>query len=275
MHTISEKKLLLLSPSDIRLSQYRARSNLDEYSLFSLASSILANGIITPLTVMRDGKDKYILISGERRLKAAKLAGLRRVPCAVHSIDEKTAAVFSLADNLGRESIDFFEQAKAIEYLMGVYAMSLSEIAQRLGTSQSALLAKLRLLKIPEDKRERILSGKLTEEHALALIDLDKKDMSLVLDAVISERLNVRQTKELVNSVNSPVPETQEDREPPIRKTAIGDVKFFTNSLTKLLITMQNSGVRTSLDRKETDSFVEYKIKIDKSPDRQLSFSGI
>ncbi len=275
MHTISEKKLLLLRPADIRISPFRARNDMDEYSLFSLASSILANGIITPLCVMRDGKDKYILISGERRLKAAKLAGLRRVPCAVHSIDEKTAAVFALADNLGRENIDFFEQAKAIEKLMGMYSMSLSDIAQRLGTSQSALTMKLKLLKIPEDKRERILSGGLTEEHALALLELEKKDMSLVLDAVISERLNARQTKELVISVNSPVPEIEIKEEQPIRKTAIGDVKFFTNSLTKLLITMQNSGVRTSLDRHETESSVEYKIKIDKNPDRQLAFSGI
>lgn len=274
MHTITGKNLLLLRPSDIILSRERARTRFDEYELHTLSSNILSNGILEPICVRQDGKDRYILICGERRLKAAKMAGLRRVPCVVHKTDEKTATVYALAENLSRSPLDFFEQAKAIERLIFAFNMTKSDISAKLGISQLSLSDKLSLLKIPQDKQDRILSANLTEAHAIQLSKLDKKDLSLILDAVISERLSVKQTEELIRSVNSPE-EKEEICKEPIRKSAIGDVKLFSNSLTKLLLTMQNSGVKTSLVRRETEEFVEYKIRIDKGPDRQLSFSGI
>ena len=275
MHTISERKLLMLRPCDISVLSDSHGSRFDEYSLHMLASSILSNGMLEPLSVRREGRDKYILISGERRLKSAKIAGLRRVPCVVHEVSETEAAICSLALNINRENLDFFEQAKAINRLIGAYCIPVSDISQRLGMSGSAISGKLNLLKIPEDKRKRILAAGLTEAHAGAIAGLDKNNMALVLDAVISESLSVKQTKELILSVTAPRKEEALPPAPPVRKSAIGDMKLFSNSLTKLLITMQNSGIRTSLDRKETESFTEYTVRIENCKEKQLSFLGI
>ena len=274
MHTINGNKLLLLRPSDIVFQSDRPKRRIDEYELHALASNILANGILEPVCVRQESKDKYVLICGERRLRAAKAAGLRRVPCVIHKTDEKGAALYSLVENLARRPLDFFEQAERLEDLMFTFNMTKSEISGKIGISQSAISSKLRLLKIPEEMRTHILSAKLTEEHAEVLSSLDKKDMPLILDAIISENLGAKQARELVRSVNSPEAK-EEISEPPVRKSAIGDIKLFSNSLAKLLLTMQNSGHRTSLARKEAPEFVEYKIRIQKSPDKQLSFSGI
>lgn len=271
MHTINDKKILLLRPSDILCSPDRPRKIFDEYELHTLASSILSIGVVEPLCVRRTGKEKYTLISGERRLKAAKIAGIRRVPCVVHNVDDKSAAVYSLASNINRENLNFFEQAEAINRLIGVYNIEKSDFSNQLGMAVSTLQHKLELLKIPKDCRERIIYAGLTESHAAAIAGTPKSDMPLILDAVISEQLSVKQTKELISSANKPLPEEPKPA-PVIRKSAIGDIKFFSNSLAKLLITMQNSGIRTSLVHKEENDYIEYKIRIENRAKKQMSF---
>lgn len=279
MHTISEKKLLLLRPDDILPSPDQPRKSFDEYELRSLAESILANGIIEPLCVRQAGKNKYLLISGERRLRAAKMVGIRRLPCVVHNTDEKDAAVFTLAENIQRSDLNFFEEAAAIDRLLGLYGISRAEMAKRLGMAQSTLANKLQLLKIGTLERERILAANLTERHALALLPLNKADMSAALDIVTGEQLSVKKTEELVRSMLKPPFEQQKDlNEPqqdtqPVRKTAIGDVKLFSNSLSKLLTTMQNAGIQASSHSRETDSYIEYEVRIEKTG--QLTFAGI
>ena len=277
MHTISENRLFLLRPSDILLSPDRTRRQFDEYELRTLASSILSCGMIEPLVVRREGRDKYILISGERRLKAARTAGIRRLPCVVHEVDCRTAAIYSAAANVCRKDLDIFETAESVDRLIGIYGIGRTEIARSLGMPGAALEGKLKLLRIPADMRESILTANLCESQALELLKLDKKDMSLVLDAVIGEALNARQTRELVKSVTSPEREplkhTAPNQAPPTRKSAIGDLNMFSNSLTKLLVTLRDSGIGTSLERKETDGFIEYKIRLDKRKEKQLALS--
>lgn len=277
MHTISEKKLLLLRPSDILPSPDQPRKCFDEYELHALAESILSNGIIEPLCVRQAGKNKYLLISGERRLRAAKIAGIRRLPCVVHNTDEKNAAVFTLAGNIGRADLNFFEEAAAIDRLLGLYGISRTEMAKRLGMAQSTLSNKLRLLKIGSLERERILAANLTERHARALLALGKADMSTALDIVIGEQLNAKKTEELVRSILTPPAEEKSadpaQDTPPVRKTAIGDVKLFSNSLSKLLTTMKNAGIQASSFSRETDNYIEYEVRIEKTG--QLIFAGI
>lgn len=274
MHTISEKKILLLRPDEISPSLDQPRKNFDEYELRSLCDSIRANGIIEPLTVRREGKSGYVLISGERRLRAAKMAGLRRVPCVVHNTDLKNAAVMSLTENIQRSDLNFFEEAEAIDRLIGIYGISKADMAARLGMAQSTLSNKLRLLKIAPPDREKIIGAGLNVRHVRALLRLEKDDVSFVLEAVINNRMSVKETEELVKSIVEPPPQRLA-KTPPVRKSAIGNIKLFSNSLSKLLATMQNSGVNAYSSRVETDDYIEYEVKIEKNPEKQMSIPGI
>lgn len=274
MHTIDEKKLLFISPDDIMPSPDRPRKKFSDYQLTSLAESISANGIIEPLCVRRGCKDKYILLSGERRLRAAKIVGLRRVPCVVHKTGEKDAAILMLIENFQREKLDFFEEASAIDRILGVYGVTESEMASRLGISVSMLKAKLNLLKINRLDRERILAAGLTVGHVRALLRLKSNDISAVLDAAIGGNLSEKETEELVYNIINP-PRVQPGGEKPVRKAMIGDIKFFSNSLSKLLLTMQNAGVELSSSNKETEDYVEYEVRIEKNTAHQLTIAGI
>ncbi|MBR5923205.1 MAG: ParB/RepB/Spo0J family partition protein [Clostridia bacterium] len=274
MHMIRERKILLLRPDEISPSLDQPRKNFDEYELRSLCDSIRANGIIEPLTVRREGKNRYILICGERRLRAAKMAGLRRVPCVVHNTDEKSAAVMSLTENIQRSDLDFFEEATAIDKLLGIYKISKTDMAAQLGMAQSTLSNKLRLLRIEPEDREKIIAANLSERHVRALLRLEKEDVPFVLDAVISGRMSVSQTEELVKSIVNPPP-AKFTKAAPVRKSAIGNIKLFSNSLSKLLSTMQNSGVNAYSSRVETEDYIEFEVKIEKNPEKQMSIPGI
>ncbi|MBR6902625.1 MAG: ParB/RepB/Spo0J family partition protein [Clostridia bacterium] len=275
MHSIEEKKLLLLRPEEIFPSCDQPRKVYSQFELRSLAESISASGIIEPLCVRRDGKNRYMLISGSRRLKAAKMIGLRRLPCVVHSIDEKGAAVMILAENLQHSPLNFFEQAQAIDKVLGVYGISKTEMSQKLGITETALKNKLKLLKIEPLERERILSAGLTESHARALLRLNEKDISLVLDTVIEKQLSVRQTERFISAILSPKEISAEVEHKTFRKSAIGNEKIFSNSLSKLLSTLKNSGIEASSIKKETEDYIEYEIRIEKNTVHQLSLSGI
>ena len=274
MRATHDKKLLFLRPEDILPSPDRPRKNFSEYSLRSLAESITANGIIEPLSVRKSGKDKYILISGERRLRAAKIARLRRVPCVVQNISEKDAAILTLLENLQRETLDFFTEASAIDRVIGIYGIDKSEMAARLGVQKEALKEKLRLLKINRLDRERILAAGLTKEHARALLDLPEGDISDVLDAVICGNLSGKETEEIVRSITNP-PKAAIIPLKPVRKAVIGDIKLFSNSLLKLISAMEDSGAQVSFSNNETKDYVEYNVRIEKNTVHQLAIAGV
>ena len=118
MHTISDKKLLMLKPESIIISNDNARKSFDEYELKRLAESIHTSGIIQPIAVRKNTDGNYELITGERRLKAAVLAGLRRVPCILHKTDKNTARLYSIIDNVHRCNLSLFEEAEGLEYLI-------------------------------------------------------------------------------------------------------------------------------------------------------------
>jgi ParB family chromosome partitioning protein len=270
MHTIAEKKLLMLKPDDIIPCAHQPRKNFDGYELKTLADSISVSGIIQPLTVRKGENGKYILIAGERRLRAAKIAGLRRIPCVLHRTDEATSALYALTENMQRADLNFFEEAEAIQRLITDFGLTQSEVAVRLGMATSTISNKLRLLKLSPEIQNRLSAANLTERHARALLRLPAEQRDTVLDKIIAEGLGLYQTEELINNILNP-DETKEISEPeqeivkPIRKSAIGDIKLFSNSLSKLLITMQNAGITANSRKHETDKYIEYKVRIFKN----------
>lgn len=262
MHTISDKKLLMLKPSDIKILDNQPRKYFDEYELKLLADSIASNGIIQPLSVRRSQDGKYEIIAGERRYKAAVMAGLRRIPCILHKADRKTVTVYSVVENLQRSNLTVFEQAEALQQLISCYGMSQIETAVKLGISQSALSNKLRLLKLDVLLRERISKAGLTERHARALLRLQPNLRESALDYIIANGLTVSQTDEYINGIISP--KVKEPLIEPKRKSAIGDVRLFYNSLSKLVDTLQVAGIEASTKKYENDKYIEYKVRIKK-----------
>ena len=272
MHTIAEKKLLMLRPDDIIPCPHQPRKSFDEYELHVLADSILVSGIIQPLTVRKGEGGKYILIAGERRLRAARIAGLRRVPCVLHRTNEMTSALYSLIENMQRSDLNFFEEAEAISLLVTDFGLSQSEVAARLGLASSTISNKLRLLKLSPEAKSRISAAGLTERHARALLRLPAEERENALDKIIAEGLSLYQTEELINSILNPdqiktPPQNTSTEEiiKPIRKAAIGDIKLFSNSLSKLICTMQNAGITANSKKSETENYIEYKVRIFKN----------
>ena len=263
MHTFADKKLLMLKPDDIIPNPNQPRKIFDEYELKTLADSIAANGIIQPLTVRKGDGGKYLLIAGERRLRAAKLAGLRRVPCVLHRTSELVASLYAITENMQRQDLNYFEEAFAIQCLINDFGLTQGEIAVQLGMANSTISNKLRLLKLSPQIQSRLLSANLTERHARALLRLPATERDAALDKIIADGLNLSQTESFIESViNPPKTQIEEFKNPPIRKSAIGDLKLFSNSLAKLIGTMQHAGISANSRKRETDTFVEYKIRI-------------
>lgn len=264
MYTLWDKKLLMLKSDEIIPSKNQPRKTFDEYELKLLADSIARSGIIQPLAVRKCGNGKYEIIAGERRFRAAKMAGVRRIPCVLHNTDDKTAAIYSIMENLQRQDLSFFEEAEAINRLISVYDMSQLEIASRLGIAQSTLSNKLRLLRLNDEQRKRILTARFTERHARALIRLEESDRDSALDYIIANSLTLKESEEYIEGILNPnIPETAAAPKP-IRKYAISDVRLFYNSLSKLVSTLQTAGVNAKTRKYETDKYIEYKVRISK-----------
>lgn len=268
MHTLTDKKILMLRPEEIRISSISQERKYNEYELKLLACSISVNGVIEPLLVRKDENGKYILIAGSRRLKAATMAGLRRVPCLVHKIDAPSAALFSVLENFQRKDLGFFEEAKAISSLINDYGFSHSATAAALGIPQSTLASKLGLLKLDCILQERINEAELSERYVRALFRLPGIMRDDALDMIIAEDMTPKQAEDYVNQRLSPRQEKIPE-EKPLRKMAIGDVRLFSNSLSKLLLTLQTAGVNAALRKYETDRYIEYKIRITKEQPKE------
>lgn len=264
MYTLWEKKLLMLKPSEIKPSKNQPRKSFDEYELKLLADSIQSSGIIQPLVVRKSIDGKYEIIAGERRFLAAKNVGLRRIPCVLHNTDDKTAAIYAIMENLQRQDLTFFEEAEAINRLIIHFGMSQLEIASRLGLAQSTLSNKLRLLRLSDDQRERIMTARLTERHARALLRLDGADRENALNYIIANALNLKESEEYIENILNPKAE-EIPPEKPIRKYAISDVRIFYNSLSKLVTTLQSAGVNAKTRKYENDKYIEYKVRISKN----------
>lgn len=270
------KKILYLRPQDIDSQKNPSRLQTDEYELNSLAVSVAANGVIEPLVVRRSYDGSYTLISGHRRLSAARIAGLRRVPCIIQNADNLSCEIFALTENLQRAELHFFEEAAAIERIINTYNISAAEVAARLGLGLPAVNAKLRLLGLSERHRRRITTAALTEAHAKAVLRLPDHARDSALDRIIKEGMSARLAESFIDTLLFPEEEPLEidlstrslEDEPqrePVRKSAIGDEKMFSNSLSKLVTTMQNAGFSTHSRKYETDTYIEYRVRIQKS----------
>ncbi len=236
------------------------RKTFDLTSLRELAESIRENGILQPLTVRNVG-GKYILIAGERRLRAAHIAGLSTVPCIIAETDDRQTATLALLENIQRADLGFFEEAEAIASLMKLCGYTQETVAKKLGKSQSAISNKLRLLTLGQDVIAKISELGLTERHARALLRIPTREARLTALKFIGEKnLNVSQTDLYVDTLlgkNSP-----KRLSPGERKYVIKDVRLFYNTVGKALETMRRAGIKTDIIRDEDERCINMSIRI-------------
>lgn len=259
----SKNTLYSIPVEQIRRNPHQPRKVFDEASLFELAESIRSCGVIQPLNVRRLGENAYELISGERRLKASKLIGLKKVPAIIMNIEEEKSAVLALIENLQRENLSFFEEAEAYEKLLNEFSMTQDELAFKLGKSQSAIANKLRLLKLDKKIREKAMENNLTERHCRALLRIPKAETrEKVFRVIIEKKLNVTETEKYIDALffEEKREKAQKSRIIPLFK----DIRIFTNTVSQAVDMMKKAGIDTKTKKHETEDFVEYFIRIEK-----------
>ena len=245
----------------VRPNPQQPRRSFDETALRELADSISAYGILQPLTV-RDRGGVYELVAGERRLRAARIAGLREVPCLIAEVGEEDAALLALIENLQRRDLDYMEEAAAIARLIRRYGLSQQQAAEKLGKSQPTIANKLRLLRLSAPVLDCLRQYGLTERHARTLLRLTDPEQQLAAARHIGKRgLNVAQTEQYIDRL------TAENRtEPPRRRPTyvIKDVRLFLNSVERGVRLMQSAGVGAEVGRRDTEEEILLTIHIPK-----------
>ena len=254
---LDSPRVLFLPVDAISPNPNQPRRVFGAQVLEELAGSIQALGLLQPLTVRRRA-DGWELVAGERRLRAAKLAGLEEVPCISLQIDDQRSSLLALVENLQRKDLDFWEEALALDRLISVYHLSQEEAARRIGKSQSAVANKLRLLKLPEDTLRALRDGGCTERHARALLRLEDPSLrQKALEQILSRQLTVAQTDALVDQLLSPPPRTRTKR-----TFVVKDVRLFLNTLTRSMALMRSAGVDARCDRQDKDGEILLTIRI-------------
>ena len=200
---------LSLPISQVETCSSQPRKRFDDESLQELADSISQHGIIQPLTVRKLSSGYYQIIAGERRWRAARLAGLQEVPVIVIEADDRKAAELAMIENLQREDLNPMEEAAGFQSLIESYHMTQEEAAQRVGKSRSAVTNALRLLGLTPSVRKLVEEGKLSAGHARALVPLSPSLQESAANAIVSGGLSVRQTEALVKRLSAEKKETQ------------------------------------------------------------------
>lgn len=235
------------------------RQEFDESALISLSQSVRENGILQPIIVRRRGA-LYEIISGERRFRAAKLAGMREVPCIVKDVDEESSAVLALIENIQRRDLSYFEEAAAIEKLLSVYGLTQEQAAARLGKAQSTIANKLRLLRFSESERRLLITGGLSERQARALVRIgDDNARSRAIDTVVSKRLGIEQTEELVDGILSGIPKKRQKSKAQVMCKP--PAWLYQNSLKSLIKRIKDDNIPCELSERQSEGFYEYTLR--------------
>lgn len=266
--TVSGERRVLLLPVDaLQPNPMQPRRVFSEEHLLELADSVRQHGILQPLTV-RQTRWGWELIAGERRLRAAKLAGLTQVPCLAIEADDRESALLALVENLQRQDLHYLEEANAMAAFLKKTGLSQEEVAARLGRSPSALANKLRLLRLSPDCAALLLRYDLSERHARCLLRLeDEAERLAALQYIAAHHLTVAQAEQHVErrlrALQTTPPEGR-------RTFIIKDVRLFLNSLDRGLRLIRDAGVNAESGREETDEDILLTIRIPKQPRREI-----
>ena len=250
------ERICMLEESRILSNKRQPRRVFEDRGIISLADSIHRHGILQPISVRKNG-DNYELIAGERRLRAARLLKMQRVPCIITNMDEETSAVMSIVENIQRQDLNIFEEAMAIEKLKNIYNMTQESIAHTISVSQSYVANKLRILRLSDEEQALILEHRLTERHCRALLRLEGEIRTAALEYIIKHDLNVSAAESYVDRLC-----TECKKRPRVINTQLKDLRVFYNSIDRAVNTVKKLGVNVVTETVEEDNCKRVTITI-------------
>ena len=255
-------KVVQIPVSMISANPEQQRKVFKDSELEELTRSVSEYGVLQPLIVKRTEGRQFILVAGERRLRAATLAGLKTVPAIIRELQDSEAALIALVENVQRENLNFLEEARAYKKLMEDFGLTQGDIARRVSKQQSTISNKIRILSLPEDIQTAIIENNLTERHARALLKLSgQEDRQKVINRVVSNGLNVKQTEKLIEDIL----QSKEKAERNKRKINYISYKIYLNTIKKAFNQVKDVEKNAKFIESDKGEFLEVKILIPKN----------
>ena len=256
----TDVQVLQIPLSKIVPNPYQPRKEFESEALSELADSIRQYGVLQPLLVAPGKGDTYILIAGERRLRASIMAGLGTVPVIVSEYTSQQIAEIALIENLQRKDLHYLEEAEGYEKLVNTFHLTQESMAIRVGKKQSTIANKLRLLRLPVSVRNKLHDSDLTERHARVLLKLENEEaQKAVLKKVLKGHFNVRQTEALVEKTLKEA--GRPDQKKP-RLVIVNDVRIYLNSIKEVIETVKTSGIPASMEQEMDGDDVVLTLRI-------------
>ncbi len=261
---VNEVKVVKVPINQIFPNPYQPRKTFDDEALTDLKNSIAQYGVLQPLLVAPAEDGRYLLIAGERRLRASRMAELTEVPVIISEYTSQQIAEIALIENLQREDLHFLEEAEGYEQLMEQFHLTQEAMAARVGKKQSTIANKLRLLRLSGEVRKLLVDNGLSERHARALLKLEDEATRLeVVRFVIEHGYSVRQTEEYIEKLLS-------DKQQPKRKRLliVNDVRIYLNSIKQVVGAIKDVGIPVSMEQsvEGDDVVVSLRIRNQKKP---------
>jgi ParB family transcriptional regulator, chromosome partitioning protein len=240
---------------------FQPRTVFNEESIEELASTIHTYGIIQPI-VVRENNERFEIIAGERRWRAAKYAGMAAVPVVVKDFDDRKTASVALIENLQREGLTSIEEASAYERLLKLHELTQGGLAERLGKSQSTVANKLRLLQLSEKVKEALLNRDISERHARALLRVKEDDVQQeLLDKIILESWSVKETEAAVDKLQQQAAPSPKKRK---QKSYSRDTRLALNTIRRSVDMVNDSGLKIDTAEEEHEEYYQFTIRIPK-----------
>ena len=252
-----------LKVDDIVPNEFQPRTKFDDEKIKELAQTLQTHGMIQPIVVRKKNDDKYEVIAGERRLRAAKLLGWETISAIVRNLTDTETASVALIENIQREELSVIEEAQAYQQLIKMHSLTQEALAQRLGKSQSTIANRLRLLSLPDEIKQGLIDRVITERHARALIKLKEEDLQLKFyQKIIEQQLNVRETDEMIKQFLEKGQAEKKQR--PKRKFISKDIRIATNTIRRSLKMIQDTGIKVETEEEDFDDYYQITIKVPK-----------
>ncbi|WP_293832823.1 nucleoid occlusion protein [uncultured Phascolarctobacterium sp.] len=261
---VSEVKVVKVPIDTIFPNPYQPRKNFDDAALEDLSASIAQYGVLQPLLVSPAEDGRYMLIAGERRLRASKMAKLAEVPVIISEYTSQQIAEIALIENLQREDLHYLEEAEGYEKLMNQFHITQEAMAARVGKKQSTIANKLRLLRLSAPVRKVLMDAELSERHARALLKLPDDEKRLeVLETIVAKNFSVRQTEEYINKLLDG--KSEEKRK---RMVIVNDVRIYLNSIKQVVDAVKTAGIPVAIEQtlEGDEVIISVRIKNQKKP---------
>lgn len=261
---VNEVKVVKVPIEQIFPNPYQPRKTFDEEALADLSASIAQYGVLQPLLVAPAENGRYLLIAGERRLRASRMAALTEVPVIISEYTSQQIAEIALIENLQREDLHYLEEAEGYEQLMEQFHLTQEAMAARVGKKQSTIANKLRLLRLSQQVRKALVEAELSERHARALLKLEDDAKRLeALKVIIARRYNVRQTEEYIDKLLN-----DKQQEKKKRLVIVNDVRIYLNSIKQVVSAIKDVGIPVNMEQTidGDEVVVSLRIKNQKKP---------